>query len=223
MSRAADIFTHSWTAADVVERFGAIPLYRIRSSPSPGTATEEDVLEVHAREGRACELIEGVLVEKTLGTYESYLAVLLSHFLTMHVRNLGHGIVLGADGMLRLAPGLIRIPDVSFISWERLAGRRLGEQAVADCIPDLAVEVISEHNTREEMEEKLREYFKYGVRSVWYVYPDSREVHVYTSADRRTILSEEDWLDGGDVLPGFRLELRELFAKPEPPSSMPSG
>jgi len=51
-----------WTAADLVERFGPIPLRRIRSDPAPGTATEEDVVEIHLREDRLYELVDGVLV-----------------------------------------------------------------------------------------------------------------------------------------------------------------
>lgn len=53
------------------------------------------------------------------------------------------GIVLGADGMLRLAPGLERIPDAAFSSWNRLPNRRIPDQAIADLVPDLAVEVVS--------------------------------------------------------------------------------
>jgi Uma2 family endonuclease len=110
---------------------------------------------------------------------------------------------------------LVRIPDVSFLSWRQLPGGRVPDVAIADLAPDLAVEVISRSNTREEMEEKLRDYFAAGVRQVWYVYHRPRcEVRVYTGPTQFTVLTEQDTLDGGDVLPGFRLELARLFAEP---------
>lgn len=112
-----------WTATDLVTRLGAIPLDRVRTNPPPGLATERDVIEIHDRENRLCELLDGSLLEKTMGSYESYLAVLICQVLVEFVQKRDLGIVLGADGMLRLAPGLVRIPDVSFIAWERLPGR----------------------------------------------------------------------------------------------------
>jgi len=203
-----------WTAADVVARFGPIPIHRIRMPPEPGTATEDDVLAVHDRENRLCELVEGTLVEKTVGNYESYLAVRLATRLERHVEEHNLGLVLGADGMMRLAPGLVRIPDVSFISWDRLPGRHIPEQPIWRLAPDLAVEVISAGNTREEMDRKLHEYFEAGVREAWYVYPPTRELHRYTAPNRATVYAENDALDGGDLLPGFRLELKAFFAPP---------
>ncbi len=112
-----------WTAADLVERFGTAPLSRVRHDLAPGTASERDVVEIHDREDRLYELVDGILLEKTTGTYESYLAALMVHLLWTFVKETDLGIVLGPDGMMRLAPGLVRIPDVSFVSWKRLSGR----------------------------------------------------------------------------------------------------
>jgi Uma2 family endonuclease len=204
-----------WTAVDLAERFGPIPLDRIRQSPAPGTATEADVIEIQLREDRLYELVDGVLVEKTVGLYESYLAAALVELLRSFVRARKLGIVLGADGMMRLMPGLVRIPDVSFVSWDRLPGHKVPRTAMLHGAPDLAIEVISKSNTSKEMEGKLEEYFSAGVREVWYVYPNPREVHVYKSPQQRTVLGPSDSLDGGPVLPGFRLALDELFAEPK--------
>jgi Uma2 family endonuclease len=73
------------------------------------------------------------------------------------------------------------------------------------------VEVLHESNTAEEMRRKLREYFKVGVRSVWFIDPQSHTAEAYTSPRKKTILHADDALDGGSVLPGFRLSLKELF------------
>ena len=112
-----------WTAADLVAHFGPIPLDRVRHDPLPGMATEADLLRINERHEALCELIDGVLVEKAVGNYESMLAVILGRFLSSFVAEHDLGVVLGADGMLRLRSGLVRLPDVSFVSWDRLPDR----------------------------------------------------------------------------------------------------
>ena len=198
------------TLADLVERFGPIPAKRIRTNPAPGTATEQDVIDIEARESRLCELVDGVLVEKTVGYYESYLAMRLGHLLTGFVEEHRLGVVAGEAGTLRLAPGLVRIPDVSFTSWDQLSGRRIPREPIADLAPVLAAEVISASNTAQEMERKLQEYLAAGVRLVWYVLPEPQEVHVHT-AEQHDVLTIDQELSGGEVLPGFALPLRQLF------------
>ena len=202
------------TLADLLDRFGPIPAERIRTSPPPGTATEQDVIDIEERESRLCELVDGVLVEKTVGIYESNLASRLIYFLNALVLKLDLGVVTAPDGMMRLAAGLVRIPDVSFISWNQLPGRRVPRVPIADLAPDLAVEVISPSNTSREMERRRQEYLAAGVRLVWYVFPEQQEVHVYT-ADRHEVLTIDQEISGGDVLPGFTLPLRQLFQQPE--------
>ena len=204
------VSTKDMTVADLVELFGPMPFGRIRTNPAPGTATEQDVIDIEARESRLCELVDGVLVEKTVGIYESHLAVRIIYLLAGFVERHPLGIVLGADGMMRLAPGLVRIPDASFVSWNRLPGRRVPRVPIADLAPDLAVEVISPSNTAREMDRKLEDYLTAGVRLVWYVQPEPGEVHVYT-AERHDVLTIEQEISGGDVLPGFVLPLRQLF------------
>jgi Uma2 family endonuclease len=201
------------TLADLLDRLGRVPLERIRFHPPPGTATERDVLEIAAREDRLCELVDGVLVEKPMGYGESILALFLGHMLRNFVvpRNLGH--VTGEQGMLRLFPGLVRIPDVAFASWDRFPQRRWTGEPIPDLVPDLAVEVLSESNTPAEMSIKVGEYFSAGVRLVWLVHPSSRTATVFTAADDSVALHEQDTLDGAAVLPGFTLSLRELFAE----------
>jgi Uma2 family endonuclease len=202
-----------WTVADLFARFGPILHGRIRQNPPPGSATEQDVVDIHAREDRLYELVDGVLVEKVMGVQESYLAAFLiltlGEFTTRH--NLGF--ILGADGMARLAPGLVRIPDISFISWQRVPGGQVPRVPMLNFAPDLAVEVLSPSNTQQELERKLRDYFTAGVRLVWYVEPVQRTVQVFTAIDQANLLQEDQTLTGDPLLPGFSLPLRELFAR----------
>src|SRR2546430_11465144 len=99
------------TVADLLERLGDIPAYRILLDPPPGTATEEDIFDVRRRDGRLCELVDGVLVEKAMGLRESILAGALLAILRAFVVPRNLGIIAGADGAVRLFPSLVRIPD----------------------------------------------------------------------------------------------------------------
>ena len=198
---------------DLVERLGEIPPSRVLMPPPPGRATEQDVVEIQRREKRRCELVDGVLVEKVMGFRESLLAIALSSYLREFVIPRNLGVVSGEAGMLRLVPGLVRIPDVAFISWKRIPGGRVPQEAVPCLTPDLAVEVLSEGNTVEELAQRRRDYFSAGTTVVWEVDPGNRTVIVYEGLDRSRVLTETQTLDGGDVLPGFTLALADLFAE----------
>jgi Uma2 family endonuclease len=113
--------------------------------------------------------------------------------------------------MLRLSPGFVRIPDLSFISRARLAHHRSARAPILPLAPDLAIEVLSEGNTPGEMARKVSEYFAAGCRLVWLVDPRTRTVTVYTSLAKPVVLTETQTLMGGDKLPGFRLPLRKVF------------
>ena len=199
------------TVADLMKQLGDIPADRIRLHPPPGTATEADALAVLEHEGFICELIDGVLVEKAMGYQESRVAGVLLTYINIFLFQDNRGAAAGADGILKLTTGLLRIPDVSFVSWDRLPGRAVPPEPVPRLPLDLAVEVISKGNTKKEMRRKLREYFDSGTRLVWFIYPKTREALVYTSPTEFRRLAEDQSLDGGDVLPGFTLPLRELF------------
>jgi Uma2 family endonuclease len=215
MATISGMAGNDWTVADLLAHFGPIAHRRIRQEPAPGTATEQHVLDIHDREKRLYELIDGVLVEKAMGVQESFLAIMIARLLSEFVGRQDLGFVLGADGMARLAPGLIRIPDVSFVSWRQVPTRRIPLVAMLGFAPDLAVEILSPGNTLQEMNRKLHDYFSAGVGLVWYVAPADRTVRVYTAVDREIVLQEHQDLTGDPVLPGFALPLRELFAQLE--------
>ncbi len=201
------------TLADLLDRLGGVPLNRIRVQPSFGAATVQDVIDIQRQEGKLCELVDGVLLEKVMGLIESALAGLLIEVLRAFVVPRNLGIVTGADGTVELMSGLVRIPDVAFISWDRLPARRYPTAPIPQLAPNLAVEVLSRSNTPGEMAVKRQDYFTAGVELVWEIDPDARTVAVYTSATDVTTLTETDMLDGGSVLPGFTLPLQNLFAE----------
>jgi Uma2 family endonuclease len=203
------------TVADLLEELGGIPASRVRIFPSPGKATEQDLLDLLDHQDTICELVDGTLVEKTMGCVESLLALAIAHRLINFVKNGRLGIVLGADGTLRVLPDQVRIPDVCFISWKRFPGGKLPDVQIPSVAPDLAIEILSPGNSEGEMRRKLNDYFAAGVALVWYIDPAKKNAAVYTSPDQCTVLDEAQILTGGAVLPGFNLALRDLFAEVE--------
>jgi Uma2 family endonuclease len=201
------------TLAELVERLGGIPLDRIRYQPRPGMATVKDVIHIEQTENRLCELVDGVLVEKPMGFRESLLAVAISRRLHEHVSQGNWGLVVGADGMLQLFEGLIRIPDVSFVAWASLPTGKIPDDPAPLLAPDLAVEVLSRTNTAGEMKRKRGEYFSAGTKMVWIVDPEKRTVTVFDSPTESHEYGEEEALEGGTVLPGLRIPLRDLFGE----------
>ena len=199
------------TVADLLERLGEVPAERVRLIPTPGTATEQDVLNVHAREKRLCELVDGVLVEKPMGYFESVIAIQIAVLVGTFVKENRLGWVTGESGMMRLMTGLVRIPDVAFVSVDKFPDRKLPRAPIPDLYPDLAVEVLSKSNTKREMAMKLEEYFTVGVRLVWIVDPRKRTVAVYNSPSDVQVLDETQTLGGEEVLPGFKVQIKQIF------------
>lgn len=110
---------------------------------------------------------------------------------------------------------LRRRPDVAFVSKKRWPLERpIPETGDWLVVPDLAVEVISPNDVFEEVYKKLKEYFAHEVRQVWVVLPLDKEVLVYTAPTKLHKLTVGQELDGGDIIPGFRLSLAELFKQP---------
>lgn len=196
------------TLADLVHRLGDVPLSRIRLHPAPGTATEHDVL---AASRPTPELVDGVLLDRAMGYFESRLGLMLAVFLEEWLKAHPIGYSNGDGALTRLELGNVRVPDVSFVRWERTQDHRVPRDPICGVVPNLAVEVLSNSNTHREIERKLQEYFDAGVELVWIVEPELMTVKVWTSAKECRILDRNDTLDGGTVLPGFQLSIQVWF------------
>jgi Uma2 family endonuclease len=114
------------------------------------------------------------------------------------------GIITGRD------PDTVRGADVAFLSNERL-GQRTSGSGYLDVAPELIVEIISPNDRWTDVQDKLEEYFAFGVDTVWLVNPKRREVTVYRSPTDATLLSVSATLAGGAILPGFEVPVAELF------------
>lgn len=207
----------SWLRmSDLLAQLGGIPPERVRLQPVPGQATERDLLHILDHEDCLSELIDGVIVDKPLWFPDAVLGAELTYRLGMHVHTHELGVLTGASGPFRLAPGQVRLPDVAFISTARLPGGRVPADPIANFVPDLAIEIVSSTNTTGEMKRKRSDYFKAGVRQVWMIDLQKRTADLYASTLESLHIQETDSIIGGAVLPGFCLPLAELFAKFEP-------
>ncbi len=202
------------TLVELADRFGDIPATRICLSPPPGQATEEDLIYFDEHEDRLFELVDGTLIEKTMGNKESRIAGMIFGALYVYLRANPIGVAMPGDGQLKIRSDAIRVPDVSYLTNER--SRQSGfakRQKIAAVAPNLAVEVISQSNSRKEMDEKLKDYFSTGSEEVWYVYPKTRELHQFTGPQAPRVWQGEATITT-PLLPGFEMKLAEIFELP---------
>jgi Uma2 family endonuclease len=159
------------------------------------------------------EVVDGQIVEKTLGTRAANIATLLTGLLVPFVRAHRLGRVM-TESLFRLDPAakLERRPDVAFVSNERWPwNRRVPDEAAWSIVPDLTIEIVSPSNTANEVQGKVQEYFRAGARQVWVVYPKTFQIYIYDAPNQIRVLGRGDELDGGALLPGFRLAVATLF------------
>jgi Uma2 family endonuclease len=149
-----------------------------------------------------------------MGYFESVLAMVLGALLLNYLEDDPIGVVTGESGPTRTTKRRVRMPDVAFFLNEHLPPDAV-HWSISKNPPDLAVEIMSPSNTVPEMETKLKEYFKAGAQLVWYIYPPSKTAKLYTSPRKFQEIDAKGFLDGRDLLPGFRVRLGEIFERAE--------
>lgn len=175
--------------------------------------TAEELWAMPEVPGKRFELADGELVEVPgSGGVHNLIAALLYELIRDGVRNQQRGWVFtdGVGFLLQRDPDVVRIPDVAFVARERMPGGQVPEGFV-ETAPDLAVEVVSPNDSANQVHEKVREYLEAGVRLVWVLWPRFRSVSVYSADGSYRELGADDELDGGEVLPGFRVKVEKLF------------
>lgn len=175
--------------------------------------TADDLWAMPEVPGKRFELVDGELVEVPgAGAVHNLIVRLLARLLDEFMLGQDLGVVCtdGTSYVLRRQPDQVRIPDVSFVSWERVpeTGVPVGYWPMP---PDLAVEIVSPEDRATEVREKAHDYVAAGVRAVWILWPHDRSVTVYAGGSTDE-LGPEDTLSGGDLLPGFQVLIGDLFA-----------
>ena len=174
--------------------------------------TAEEVFRMN-HGNRHYELIAGVPRKMSpAGFHHGAVIGLLHGWLFDHVKRHRLGIVLGAETgfILSRDPDTVRGPDVGFVSRERIERIGIPQQFFPEA-PDLAVEVLSPRDRVSEVEAKTEDWLNGGTRLLWIVSPRRRTITVHRSLTDIVVLTEDDTLDGGDVIPGFTCRVGDLF------------
>lgn len=175
--------------------------------------TANDLLRM-PDDGFRYELVRGELTKMSpAGNKHGRYAANITGSLVPHVKANRLGAVYAAETgfWLKSEPDTVRAPDVAFVSQKRLD--EVGDvDGFWPGAPDLVVEVISPSDAYTEVEEKVFEWLGAGARMVVVVDPRKRTVTVYRSLTDIRVLTEEDTLDGGDVVPGWTMTVKEIFA-----------
>lgn len=203
------------TVGSQLRSIGGVSPNRVLARPAPGTANARDLLRlVDGTYKCFVELVDHTLVAKVSDERCFGIACRLIFSVTNYCMKTRAGVVAGTRAPWRMKNGNIRLPDMSFMSCASFRRWKTRKPAIVPFAPDLAAHVIARGNTPTESKYRRRDYFASGTRLVWEIDPRRRVVTVYESAKIGKRLTGRDTLTGGEVMPGFKLKLSELFADP---------
>ena len=162
------------------------------------------------------ELVDGelIMMMSPAGPLHGYLVIKIGAVLHAYVEEKNLGMVFGEQTgfILTRNPDTVRAPDVAFVREDRVPTEGVGNEYFLGA-PDLAVEILSPSNRPSAMRRKTNQYFAAGTQLVWVVDPKRRTIAVHAPNRDPTTLNETDTLDGEDVLPEFRYEIAQFFAR----------
>jgi Uma2 family endonuclease len=175
--------------------------------------TTDKLLELSAQDHRY-ELVKGKLIEMSpAGTRHGRIAGNALFYLLSFAKENKLGVVYAAETGFKLTenPDTVRAADAAFIAQERFPpeGEPEGYWAIA---PDLVVEVVSPSDSAQMVQAKVTDWLTAGCRLVWVVYPDTQTVTEYHSLSEARVLTHQQKLEGGAVLPGFECLIEQLFS-----------
>jgi Uma2 family endonuclease len=153
------------------------------------------------------EYIRGDIIEGGSNSKSSKIGSIFGGFIAVHVHNNNLGHTTGADGGYQIGDERY-IPNVGIISQARMS--EFEDASYLSISPDLAVEVVSPTDSQRLITVKVVNYLVAGTTD-WVVYPEEKEVEIYAPNTAVIKLTEDDDLDGDDLLPNFQLSLKDLF------------
>lgn len=177
-------------------------------------ATPEDLLR--DRELKNFELVNGHLVEKDVSLLSSYTAGVLHRHASNHVEPKKLGWCFPDNTSIQCyaeEPNRVRKPDFVFAKAGRLTPEDFAQDGHLRLVPDAVAEVVSPNDLAYEVSTKVQEYLRADVRLVWVIWPHTKSVDVYQKGGPNVTLNLGDELEGGTVIPGFKLPLAELFSE----------
>ncbi|MCC6930772.1 MAG: Uma2 family endonuclease [Gemmatimonadaceae bacterium] len=173
--------------------------------------TAEDLLQL-AHQGARLELVRGSLVAREPagfrhGATAMRLALHLGNFVSDH--QLGVVVAVETGFTVSRNPDTVRAPDVAFIARARIPYPE--PRGFAELAPDLVVEITSPDDRPAAVAGKVGNWLQAGSRLVWVIDPQRREARVHRADGSATTVTENEVLDGEDVLPGLRISLGDVL------------
>jgi Uma2 family endonuclease len=171
----------------------------------PGTL--EEFLDFEPNDGFKYEWNDGELIKFT-GMNRKHLRLIKKlNRLFLKTKNHKNGGELICENDVMLTGIQMRRPDLAYFNASQIENSEIGNEP----IPEFAIEVISEGDKLDKVEEKIIEYYKAGVKVVWLILPERQSVHIYTSRRDVKICIEKDICSASPVLHGFEIGIDELF------------
>lgn len=170
--------------------------------------TEQEFLALPKDLGHV-ELVDGEVIDVATTLRHEDVGMSLALLMGFEARK--HGRLFGSSAGYRMANGNIRVPDLSFVRSERLPDGQAPNE-IGDGAPDLAVEILSPSERPGAIYRKLGEYFDSGAQQVWLIRPETQTVQVHGTQPDPLILGASDELTAGDLIPGFRCRVADLFS-----------
>ena len=212
MSKTTAIPAGIETVADLARWLGDVPLDRICMRPPPGLATEKDVLAARRTPERwLCELVGGVLIRKAADFCAAAISVQVMCRIMDLPETRHSGVMLAGSMPYRLAPGLVRIPDGSFIPWDHFPGGELIDEEIGTIMPTLVFEVVANSDGKREIERKRDEYFQAGVEEVWIVDSVRQDAAIWFGPTSVQRFEPGDTIQGSALFPEVSIHLGKLF------------
>lgn len=177
--------------------------------PDKTYSADEFIVYAEQHSDQILELIDGRIIEKVTTEEHGYIVINIGSALKIWLKTASVNGYYSTEASLKVAgdDSNVRRPDVSF----RITDDSISKKGALLQMPDLTVEVKSVSNTYQELRQKARYYLANGSRLVWLVYPVKQIVEVYYPDMTSDLFNLSDMLDGGDVLPGFKMTVREVL------------
>lgn len=172
-----------------------------------------DQLFMMPEDGFRYELVKGELRKMSpAGSEHGAIIVNITFLLVQHIKAHKLGVAFGAETGFKIAsnPDTVRAPDFAFVGHDKIPESGITKKFWPGA-PDLAVEVVSPGDTFDEVSEKVADWLAAGTGAVWIVNPKLRNVTIYRALTDVSTFSENDVIEGQDVVPGFRCEVSEIF------------
>lgn len=175
--------------------------------------TAEELRDMPDGPGKRFELVDGEVVEMPgAGALHTLIVFALARLLEDFVRQHDLGLVMpdGLAYILRRDPDHLRIPDVSFVAWDRVPEEGILE-GYWEGPPTLAVEIVSPNDRADDIHSRVQDYLEAGSAQVWVLWPRRSSISIYRPGADTRELGPDAQLDGGEVLPGFTVRVSDLF------------